>query len=77
MQLIRLETGEKAVVTAVKLNFEARKKLLTYGVGLGTIIRRDYSPSLSSLINLNINGKSVCLRKRDAKLIEVVKYQEP
>ena len=76
MELTRLEIGEQAVVTALNLNFEARKKLLTYGIGLGTLIKREYSPSISALVNLNIKGKSVCLRMKDAESIEVVKYLE-
>lgn len=76
MQLTSLGIGEKAVITSMKLNFEARKKLLTYGLGLGTIIKMDYSPGYSSLVNLNIKGKCLCLRKRDALLIEVIKYED-
>jgi Fe2+ transport system protein FeoA len=74
VHLTKLKYGEKAVVTAIRLGFNARKKLLTYGISLGTIVKMEYSPSFSSLVNINIQGKSFCIRKLDAKNIEVIKY---
>jgi Fe2+ transport system protein FeoA len=76
VRLSSLQIGEQAVITSVRLGIEARKKLLTYGIGLGTIIKLDYNPAFSSLLNINIQGKSVCIRKRDAALIEVIKYAD-
>jgi len=76
LQLTGLKIGERAVVTSVRLDFRARKQLLTYGVGLGTIISREYSPQFTALIQVNINGKSICIRQRDASMIEVIKYDE-
>lgn len=72
--MTELRYGEKAIVTAVRLSFAARKKLLTFGVGLGTLVKLDYNPGYSSLLNVNIQGKSVCIRKQDALCIEVIKY---
>ena len=76
MQLIGLQVGQKGVVTGIKLNLQARKKLLTFGVGLGSILQLANNPTYSSLINLKINGKSFCIRKMDAVLIEVIKYED-
>lgn len=61
-------------MTAIKLGFNARKKLLTYGIGMGTIVKMEYNPSFSSLVNMNVLGKSFCIRKLDAENIEVIKY---
>jgi Fe2+ transport system protein FeoA len=75
LQLASLKIGEKGVVTAIKLKQTAKKKLLTFGIGLGSIIIMDYSPGFTSLCNITINGKSISIRKTDAHFIEVVKYQ--
>lgn len=74
--MLNLKEGEQGVITSIRLNYNAQKKLLTYGIGKGSIITKMYSPIFSGLCNISINGRSLSLRKSDAHKIDLVKYTE-
>ncbi len=74
--MLKLKDGEKGIITSIRLDYNAQKKLLTYGIGKGSLILKHYSPEFSGLCNFSINGRSVSLRKSDAALIDLVKFVE-
>ncbi|MBT8233095.1 MAG: ferrous iron transport protein A [Saprospiraceae bacterium] len=74
--MLNLKAGEKGIITSVRLNYEAQKKLLTYGIGKGALIDILYSPGFSGLCKITINGKTISLRKSDASKIDAVKYNQ-
>jgi len=71
--MLKLKEGEKGIITAINLDYNAQKKLLTYGLALGVTVIKNYSPKFSGLCNFTINGRSISIRKTDAKHIELVK----
>ena len=75
LQLSNIKGGEQAVVTAIKLQEIAKKKLLTYGIGLGSILTIEHNHAYAAICCVKINGRSISIRRQDAQLIEVIKYE--
>lgn len=74
--MLNLKEGEMGIITSIRLDYNAQKKLLTYGIGKGSVVLKHYSPKLSGLCNISINGRSISIRKKDAAAIDMVKYNE-
>jgi len=73
--MLKLKEGEQGIITSIKLDYNAQKKLLTYGIAKGTLVLKNYSPAYSGLCNITINGRSISIRKSDAALIDLVKFE--
>lgn len=70
MESQRLQEGERAIVIDFKGDPAIRSYLQTYGITIGSIFFKNYSPTYADLVNISISGKMLSLRKADYKMIE-------
>ncbi len=72
MTVLDLKIDERAIITQINGNKDFHSYLLNNGIGIGTIVYKNYSPGFSGLISLTINGKMISLRQVDFQNIELV-----
>ena len=65
-----LKEGERAIIIGHSCSPEQRDYFLTYGITVGSVFIKNYSPSYADLINITVGGKMLSIRKADFKELE-------
>lgn len=72
--LSRMKPGEKAVITAYREGpREYRRKLLSFGLTVGTEIVLKKAAPLGDPVEITVRGYSLSLRKAEAEILELEK----
>ncbi len=69
----KLQEGERAIVIGINGDLPFRKYLMNYGLSLGTVFTKNFSPKYAQLINLSVGTKMLCLRYADFKKLEWIR----
>lgn len=73
MNLTDLELKQRAVVTKLNLEGNKKKHLMDMGIVRGTEITVSLASGFNGPIEILLRGCKLCLRRKDAMLIEVEK----
>jgi len=73
VQSNQIKEGDRIIVVKIDGNILFQNYLLAYGITVGSVLVKNYSPSYASLVNLTIGGKLISLRRRDFRKIQFEK----
>ena len=62
--------GERAIIINLKGSPSLHDYLLTYGITVGSIFIKNYSPKYADLINISVGGKMLSIRRSDFLALE-------
>lgn len=68
-----LKEGERAIIIGHTCSPEQADYLLTYGITIGSVFIKNYSPSYADLVNITVGGKMLSIRKSDFKTLEWIR----
>lgn len=65
-----LKEGERAIIIDHSCSPAQRDYFLTYGITVGSVFIKNYSPSYADLVNITVGGKMLSIRTSDFKSLE-------